>query len=101
MFTNTGDRLLIINNVQPQCGCTTAGEWTRQVEPGKTGSIPIQFNTVGYNGPVFKQVTVTCNVTNQPTVFLQLKGTVYKPFESIRRCASSIFRPTRKRRPRS
>ena len=50
VFTNTGDRLLIINSVQPGCGCTTAGEWTKQVEPGKTGSIPIQFNTAGYNG---------------------------------------------------
>jgi hypothetical protein len=80
VFTNTGDRLLILNTVQPQCGCTTAGDWTKQVEPGKTGSIPIQFNTTSYNGPVFKQVTVTCNVTNQLTLFLQLKGTVYKPF---------------------
>ena len=68
VFTNTGDRLLIINAVQPGCGCTTAGDWTKQVEPGKTGSIPIQFNTADYNGMVVKQMTVTCNVTNQPTV---------------------------------
>ena len=83
VFTNTGDRLLILNAVQPQCGCTTAGDWTKQVEPGQTGNIPIQFNTANYNGPVFKQVTVTCNVANQPTVFVQLKGTVYKPFDLI------------------
>jgi hypothetical protein len=82
-FTNTGDRLLMINSVQPQCGCTTAGEWTKQVEPAKTGTIAIQFNTANYNGPVLKQVTVTCNVTNQTTLFLQLKGTVYKPFDLI------------------
>src|ERR1017187_1560662 len=81
VFTNTGDRLLIINSVQPQCGCTTAGEWTKQVEPGNIGSIPIQFNTASYNGPVFKQVTVTCNITNQPALFLQLKGTVYRAFD--------------------
>lgn len=81
VFTNIGDRLLILNSVQPQCGCTTAGEWTKQVEPGYTGSIPIQVNTYGYNGPVIKQVTVTCNVTNQPTLFLQLKGTLYKPID--------------------
>jgi len=81
VFTNTGDALLIINSVQPQCGCTAAGEWTKQVEPGKTGSIPIQFNTMGYSGNVFKQVTVTCNVTNQPTLFLQLKGTVFRPYD--------------------
>ncbi len=83
VFTNTGDRLLIINSVQPQCGCTTAGEWTRQAEPGKTGVIPIQFNTANYNSGVFKQVTVSCNITNQPVVFLQLKGTVYKPYEMM------------------
>lgn len=83
VFTNTGDRLLILNSVQPQCGCTTAGDWTKQVEPGQTGSIPIQFNTANYNGPVFKQVTVSCNVTNQPTLFVQLKGTVFKAFDLI------------------
>lgn len=81
IFTNTGNQLLILTNVQPQCGCTTAGEWTRQVEPGKTGSIPIQFNSANYNGPVTKQVTVTCNDKSQSTLFLQLKGTVYRPFE--------------------
>jgi copper(I)-binding protein len=81
IFTNIGDQLLILTNVQPQCGCTAAGEWTRQVEPGKTGNIPIQFNTANYGGMVVKQVTVTCNDKSQPTLFLQLKGTVYKPFE--------------------
>ncbi len=75
--------MLILNNVQPQCGCTAAGDWTKEVEPGKTGQIPIQFNTMGYNGPVFKQITVMCNVTNQSTLFLQIKGTVYKPFDVI------------------
>jgi hypothetical protein len=83
IFTNTGSALLILNNVQPQCGCTTAGAWTKQVEPGMTGVIPIQFNTAGYNGPVFKQVTVTCNVTNQATLFVQLKGTVYRAYDLI------------------
>lgn len=82
VFTNTGDRMLIINSVQPGCGCTSAGEWTKQVEPGKTGSIPIQFNTMGYSTAVQKMITVACNITSQPPlVYLQLKGTVYKPFD--------------------
>jgi hypothetical protein len=80
-FTNTGDQVLQVTGVHA-CGCISA-DWTKQVEPGKTGSIPIQFNTLGYNGPVFKQVSVNCNVTNQPIVFLQLKGTVYKPVDVI------------------
>jgi hypothetical protein len=80
-FTNTGDEVLQIKAVQPQCGCTAAGEWTKEVAPGKTGTIAIQFNSTGYNGPVFKQVTVTCNVSNQPIVMLQLKGTVFKQID--------------------
>src|ERR1035438_5231708 len=56
LFTNTGDADLIVTNVQPQCGCTTAGQWSRQVAPGMTGSIPIQFNTAAYSSGVFKQI---------------------------------------------
>lgn len=81
VFTNTGDALLTINSVNPGCGCTTIAEWTKQVEPGKTGTIPIQFNTAGYNSPVAKTPSITCNVKAQPTVMLTLKGTVYKPFD--------------------
>jgi len=81
IFTNGGDELLILTNVQPSCGCTTAGEWSRQVEPGKTGSIPVSFNSANYNGQVMKTVTVTSNDKSQPSVGLQLKGTVWKPIE--------------------
>ncbi len=81
IFTNIGDEVLSIKSVQPQCGCTAAGEWTKEVAPGKTGQIPIQFNSTGYNGPVFKQVTVTCNVSNQQIVILQLKGVVFKQID--------------------
>src|SRR5262245_50102302 len=81
VFTNTGDEVLILTNVQPSCGCTTAGEWSRQVEPGKTGTIPVQFNSANYNGQVLKTITVTSNDKGQPTFGLQLKGTVWKPIE--------------------
>src|SRR5438105_9700463 len=81
IFTNTGTELLILTNVQPSCGCTTAGEWTRQVEPGKTGTIPIQFNSANYGGQVLKTVTVTSNDKGQPSLGLQVKGTVWKPID--------------------
>jgi len=81
IFTNTGDEMIFITNVQPSCGCTTAGEWSRQVEAGKTGTIPVQFNSANYNGQVMKTVTVTSNDKTQPSVGLQLKGTVWKPIE--------------------
>jgi len=81
VFTNVGGATLQVSNVQVTCGCTTAGEWTRRVDPGQTGSIPIQFNTVGYGGTVGKSITVTCNDTNQPAVVLQIKGNVWKPID--------------------
>jgi hypothetical protein len=81
VFTNAGNEVLAVSNVQPSCGCTTAGEWTRRVEPGNTGIIPIQFNSSAYNGPVTKTVTVTSNDKTHPTFALQIKGTVWKAIE--------------------
>lgn len=82
LFTNTGDATLEISGVYPGCGCTTAGAWTRQVEPGKTGVIPLQFNTEHYAGQtVTKIATVACNDKNQSAVRLEIKGTVWKPID--------------------
>ena len=50
VFTNAGQQVLEVTAVQASCGCTTAGDWSRQVEPGQTGSIPIEFNSGSFNG---------------------------------------------------
>src|SRR5438093_895283 len=81
IFTNAGDVLLEITGAQPSCGCTTAGDWSHKVEPGKTGVIPVQFNTGVYNGDVLKTVTVSSNDKNQPQVTLTIKGTVWHPVD--------------------
>jgi hypothetical protein len=81
IFTNAGCETLEINNVRPGCGCTTAGEWTKKVEPGKTGSIPIQVNTANFNGPIMKNVSVDSNDKAAPTTVLYLKGTIWKPVD--------------------
>jgi hypothetical protein len=80
-FTNTGVQTLELNNVQGSCGCTAVGNWSRKVEPGQTGEIPIQFNSANFNGPVFKTVTVFSNIKPQSTTVLQLKGTIWKPID--------------------
>jgi hypothetical protein len=81
VFTNTGDATLKITGVQPGCGCTTIGEWTHEVDPGKTGVIPIQFNSTMYNGSVIKHPSITCNDKAQPMVGFTLRGTLYKIIE--------------------
>ena len=80
-FTNTGTAVLEITEVKPGCGCTTAGAWDKSVEPGKTGQIPLQFNSSGFGGSVAKSATVTCNDPATPTLTLMLQGTVWKPIE--------------------
>lgn len=93
IFTNTGDATLVINNVSPGCGCTTVGEWTHEVEPGKTGSIALQFNSSSYSSPVVKTTTVGCNDKNQQVVILQLRGTVFKAVDVNQQWVSFIIGP--------
>ena len=80
-FTNTGNATLEILAVKPGCGCTTAGTWDKTVEPGKTGSIPLQFNSTGFGGSVSKSATVTCNDPARSNVVLVLSGTVWRPVD--------------------
>ena len=81
VFTNVGTATLEITDVRPGCGCTTAGSWDKKVEPGKTGIIPLQFNSTNFGGAVAKSATVTCNDPGQTNVVLHIRGTVWKPID--------------------
>jgi hypothetical protein len=75
-FENTGDELLIIKNIIPACGCTTAALTKKEYKPGEKGTITAKFNTSGYNGKVIKTITVTSNDPNVAETRLTLSGTV-------------------------
>jgi hypothetical protein len=81
IFANVGTADLQITNVQPACGCTTAGAWDRVIQPGKSGRIPILFNPASFGGPVSKHITVLCNDPVQPVHNLQIHATVWRPIE--------------------
>jgi hypothetical protein len=81
VFTNTGNAMLTISGVHGSCNCTTAGEWTREVPPGETGIIPLQFNTTRFPGTMVKTAMVIHNDPSQPAFQLQLKGTVWRTFD--------------------
>jgi hypothetical protein len=81
IFTNTGTAPLTIQHVQVSCGCTATADWSREVAPGATGKIPIQFNSANFGGTVFKTVTVSCNDPAQPNVTLQFKANIWKALE--------------------
>jgi hypothetical protein len=73
--------VLEVPTAQGSCHCTTAGDWSKRVEPGKTGTIPVTFNSAGFSGQLTRTVTVTCNDKAQPTVVLQMTGTIWKPID--------------------
>lgn len=82
IVTNVGNATLDIVAVQPGCpGCTTALPWDQQIEPGKTGKIPIQFNPHGFSGPVSKYVTVSSTDPTQASQMLQFRANVWQPIE--------------------
>lgn len=76
--TNTSQRLVNILNVQTTCGCTAPDpSQTRQaLMPGQTGDIRITFDPKGRVGLQQKQVTITTDAPDCPSIMLNLQSTV-------------------------
>lgn len=71
IFTNTGAKPIIIEDVTSSCGCTTP-EWSKApVMPGAKGFITASFNPKGRPGHFDKSITVKSNAKNSPiTLFV-------------------------------
>ena len=75
VFTNNGNKPLIITNTQGSCGCTVPTSPKEPIAPGAKGVIGVKYATDRV-GPFTKTVTVTSNAEGQPTKTLTIKGTV-------------------------
>ena len=73
-FTNTGSKPIIIQNVAPSCGCTTADYTKTPIQPGKKGFVEASYNAAAA-GPFMKTVNVTTSESKSPKT-LSFKGTV-------------------------
>ncbi|MEM8584985.1 MAG: DUF1573 domain-containing protein [Bacteroidota bacterium] len=74
-FINRGSRPLVISDARGSCGCTVP-TWSQEpVEPGKRGSIVVQFNSTGKRGERNQKVTITANTDPEQT-FIFLRGLV-------------------------
>jgi hypothetical protein len=74
-FQNTGDAPLIIQSVQPTCGCT-APDWSKEPIPvGGNGFVKVEFDSNGKQGIQNKTVTVSAN-TWPKTLVLRFKAQV-------------------------
>jgi len=73
-FKNTGSEPLILTDVRSSCGCTVP-EWPRNpILPGQSSSVKVKYNT-NIVGPINRQVTITSNAKNSPSI-LRISGQV-------------------------
>ena len=75
VFTNNGNKPLIITNTQGSCGCTVPTTPKEPIAPGAKGIIGVKYAT-DREGAFTKTVTVTSNAEGQNTKTLTIKGTV-------------------------
>ncbi|MES1159834.1 MAG: DUF1573 domain-containing protein, partial [Bacteroidota bacterium] len=70
-FKNTGDKPLVIEKVQPSCGCTVAEQSTEPIAPGGEGQIKASFNSQGRTGINHKTLYVYANTKGTRSHSLQ------------------------------
>ena len=73
--TNTGDKPLYINSVQPACGCTAPDYTKDAIAPGEKGQVTLSFDSKNFNGAVTKTAQVFMNAENSP-ITLSFKANV-------------------------
>lgn len=80
-FRNTGKEPIVLQKVQPACGCTAADYSKEPILPGKSGFVKASFSTQGRPGPFTKTISVISNVGAKTLTFT---GTVEKaPTSSV------------------
>ena len=75
IFTNNGNKPLIITNAQGSCGCTVPTYPKEPIAPGAKGVIGVKYDTSRGGQPFTKTVTLTTNAT-VPNKTLTIKGNV-------------------------
>ena len=75
VFTNNGNKPLIITNVQSTCGCTVPTYPKEPIAPGAKGVIGVKYDTSRAGQAFTKTVTLTTNAV-EPSRTLTIKGNV-------------------------
>ena len=76
IFTNNGNKPLIITNASGSCGCTVPSYSKEPIAPGAKGVIGVKYDTSRAGQPFTKTVTITSNAAGSPSKVLTIKGTV-------------------------
>lgn len=77
-FRNTGNKPLVIERVQPSCGCTVAEQSKEPIAPGNEGQVKASFNSEGRTGINHKTLFVYANTKGSQNHSLQFVVEVEK-----------------------
>ena len=75
-FKNTGNAVLIINEIKASCGCTEATPSQKEIPPGAGGAIKVTFDSHGFQGQVKKEIKVWTNDPRHPETELKFDAQV-------------------------
>ena len=81
VITNTGDRPLVLSEVEPDCACAVA-QWTQTpIAPGEKGTVSVTFDAEAL-GHFYKSVAVFTNAEPH-VVYLSLSGEVVQEIKDF------------------
>lgn len=83
-ISNVGGDILKITEVRPTCGCTAAQPDKKELAPGESTSIKVEFNSAGRLGAQEKYVLVKSNDPQTPELRLILKGNIIKSTDNVK-----------------
>jgi hypothetical protein len=75
---NRGDQPLVIHQVKPDCGCTSA-EFDETIPAGGEGHITLRLDTRGYRGRIAKHTRVFTSDPQQKLAVLTMEAEVWTP----------------------
>jgi hypothetical protein len=78
---NDGSAPLEITDVRPACGCTVAS-YDKTIAPGAVGKVHATVDTLNFQGPIAKALTVFTNDPDNPQLTLTVKVKV-TPFVNV------------------
>lgn len=78
-LTNDGGGKLIIGKVNADCGCTVPTLNTKELRPGESTKLEIEFNSKKFTGNVFKTVRIESNDPVSPIVDVIISANVTTP----------------------
>jgi uncharacterized cupredoxin-like copper-binding protein len=75
-ITNKGNAPLVIKDVRTSCGCTAALLSSKNIEPGKNGTIKVELDTKNRLGKQNRTITLVTNDVNEPNKVLTIQANV-------------------------